>query len=128
MRRGRRLRRLQRGASVIGVVMVLALLMVLMETALRLYVSHADQTKKRGDRYYAMQLSHSGIDWARACLAADPTAACGATLDVGDGTIVVSVERTETTLKVRSTGKVLRGGTEKIARTETLELPAPPAP
>jgi hypothetical protein len=118
----RRPRRKDRGVSVIGVVMVLALLVVLMESTLRLYVAHADQTKKRSDRYYATQLAHSGIDWARACLAASPTASCSTTLDVGDGTIDVSVQRIKENVKVRSTGKVLRGGAERISRTETMEF------
>ena len=123
----RSLGRRDRGFSVIAVVMVLLLLVVLMETALRLYVSHADQTKKSSDRYYATQLAHSGLDWARACLGATPTASCSATLDVGNGTIDVSVQRINENVKVRSTGKVLRHGAETIARTETMEF-APAAP
>ena len=117
--------------SVFAVVVVLTLLVLLMATSMRLYMAHADQTKKRSDRYYATQLAHSGIDWARACLGASPTASCNASLDVGDGTIQVSVERIKESVKVRSTGQVVRGGAEKIARTETMEfgsvLPADPS-
>ena len=106
--------------------MVLLLLALLMETAMHLYMAHADQTKKRSDRQYATQLAHSGLDWARACLAANPTGACVASLEVGDGTIEVTVERTKEHVKVRSTGIVLRGGARKISRTETMEF-GPPA-
>lgn len=111
--------------TVIAVVSVLTLLVVLMGVALRLYVAHTEQTRKRSDRHYATQLAHSGIDWARGCVASRSTS-CSSMLDLADATIDVTVQMKESTARIQVKARVMRNGAETSSRAESVEVPLPP--
>lgn len=110
----------RRGSAFVTVVAVLALLCILMEIALQLLVSHVSESRRRGDAAYAGELARSGLEWARACIAAGSP--CDGRREVAGGVIEIAATQDGEWLDVTSKGRVLRGGAPGPARIATTRI------
>ena len=119
----------RRGFSLLSVVVVLAILAILLQAALSLLTARLRETRWRGDSRYAEELARSGVDWAKACLAAGGGAGgCAKTLTVEGGEILVQVTDATEGFRISSNGRVLGGTEVRAQRTESADFRPPPAP
>lgn len=110
-----------RGYSMVAVLAVLTLLAILMGVMVQLLVTNLGQTRRRANILYATELARSGIDWARARLAA-AKGLQSTVLTLSGGEIDVKVDAREGGYRVTSTGRVTRGGKVLEARVERVAL------
>lgn len=119
----------RRGFSLLSVVVVLAILAILLQAALSLLTARLRETRWRGDSRYAEELARSGVDWAKACLAAgDGAGGCAKTLTVEGGEIRIQVTDGTEGFQISSNGRVLGGTEVRAQRTESAGFRPPPAP
>lgn len=115
-----------RGSAFLTVVAVLALLSILMGTAMQILVSHLRESKRRGDAAYAGELARSGLDWARACIAQGGGASCTRRLELGGGVVEVTVTHEDEGFLVTATATIVRGSLQGPSRTASTHV-SPPA-
>ena len=119
-------RRGRRGSSLILVLSVLTLLAMVMAVFAQLVITNMGQTRRRANALYAVQLAHSGIDWARATAQAGRELQ-GRTLRLEGGEVEVKVEERDGGKHVTALGRVLQDGTALDVREETLDIGVSPA-
>ena len=113
-----------RGSSLVIVLGVLTLLAMVMAVMAQVVVTDLRQTRRRANVRYAIELAHSGIDYARATLEAGRRLE-GQVLHIAGGDIELKVERPEGGLRVTASGRVRMGGAVLEVREEVLEVRAP---
>jgi type II secretory pathway component PulK len=113
-----------RGSSLVIVLGVLTLLAMVMAVMAQALVTDLRQTRRRANVRYAIELAHSGIDFARATLEAGRGLE-EQVLHVAGGDIELRVERREGGHRVTASGRVRLGGAVLEIREEVLEVRVP---
>lgn len=119
----------ERGSSLLLVMGILVIFALVLGVLASILMTDLDETRRRANDRYAVELARSGVDWARAWLMEKGRLPSGR-LKVAGGEIEVRVEELPSGgRRIVSVGRVVEGLAYLAARQETVVMaaPAPPA-
>ncbi|HEV8267497.1 MAG TPA: hypothetical protein VGR00_04660 [Thermoanaerobaculia bacterium] len=117
--------RKERGASLLAALAVMVFLFLMLEVAFKLLTAHLDESRRRYERRTIAALEKSGVDWAKACLAAH-RGSCDTTLKLEGGEVDVRVEVATVGYRIHSKARLKGSPTRSAAEREAAALYEPP--